>query len=347
MHNLLSFRQLMSHMQIPPHLKYVSDEEPGYKRLKEGELFVYVDWKGNKLSDKEELSRIEQLVIPPIWSDTWICADPSGHLQSTGKDLRKRKQYIYHPDWVSFRQKTKFDKLREFGEKLPEIRKKLQRLLEKEGYDKEKILAISVKLLDTKYLRVGNDFYLNQNDTYGLTTLRRKHIKEQEEGLRISYKAKSGKERNISIENPELITLLKEINELPGYEVFRYKEGRQFHRIDSSDINDFIRYLADEDFTAKDFRTWGGTVGAVDSFEEAYLDVQENSRKKLDTGIVRRVSKILGNTVATSRDYYIHPKVLEELCDMDLEAFRKKQERLQTSGIFRKTNEAFVLDILD
>ncbi|WP_421765052.1 DNA topoisomerase IB [Ekhidna sp.] len=328
-------------IDCPPHLVYVTDEEPGLSRIVNGESEIYLDEEGEELVDKEMIGRIQNLVIPPNWKDTWICKLENGHLQCTGRDERNRKQYLYHEDWLEYRQKSKYSRMVEFGESLPEIRKKINKYLEKESFSKIKVLAIAIKLLDLHYLRIGNDFYLSENETYGLTTLRRRHLEKKDGGLELSYKGKSNKYRNISIENRKLVKLLQEVNELPGYEVFRYKEGSERKRIDSADVNEFIRELSDDQFSAKDFRTWGGTVSAVDVYPEALAEVKENPKKKLETAIVRRVSKILGNTVSTAREYYIHPKVLDFLLENGTEIKLKNQKRE-----FFKENEAKVLAIL-
>jgi len=326
---------------LPKHLVYVTDEIPGFTRLTEGERIVYLDELGAEIADRPIIERIENLVIPPNWEDTWICKLENGHLQCTGRDERNRKQYLYHSDWMAFRQQSKFSKLKEFGELLPGMRRKINENLNLSGYPKNKVLAIAVKLLDLHYLRIGNDFYLSENETYGLTTLRRRHLEENGNKLELSYKAKSNKYRNISVENRKLVKLLKEVNELPGYEVFRYKEGGERKRIDSSEVNEFIRSLSDENFSAKDFRTWGGTVSALEVYPEAKKEVDENPRKQLEPAIVRRVARILGNTVATAREYYIHPKVMEYLLD---EAGTLPE--VNSESDFFKQSERQVLEIL-
>lgn len=333
-------------VDIPENLIYVSDGEPGILRKRKNKKVLYVDESGLEIVDQEILDRITQLVIPPNWKDCWICKLKNGHLQATGRDDRNRKQYLYHMDWLKYRQQTKFNKMIEFGEVLPIIRRKINDYLNEVNYTKQKVLAIAIKLLDLHYLRIGNDFYLSENETYGLTTLRRKHLDSENGKLNIHYKAKSNKYRNISVENKKLVKLLSEVNELPGYEVFRYREHGESRRIDSSDVNEFIRTLSGGDFTAKDFRTWGGTVSAVDVYEDAKKEVLESRAKKLDTAIVRRVSKILGNTVATARSYYIHPRVLEVLTSEGLDGYVKNAEDHDLSNKYLKKNEAMVLEIL-
>lgn len=288
-------------IDIPKSLIYVLDSEPGIIRKRARQKILYVDESGLEVVDEKILDRITHLVIPPNWKNCWICKLENGHLQATGRDERNRKQYLYHRDWLSYRQQNKFNRMIEFGESLPTIRRKINQYLNQPEYNKEKVLAIALKLLDLHYLRIGNDFYLSENETYGLTTLRRKHLDLEKGKLNIHYKAKSNKYRNISVENKKLLKLITEVNELPGYEVFRYREGGESRRIDSSDVNQFIRTVSHGDFTAKDFRTWGGTVSALDVYDDAKKEVNESKNKKLETAIVKHVSRILGNTVATAR----------------------------------------------
>lgn len=343
----MSNQSSQSSSSLPENLVYVTDEEPGIFRKKERKKILYVDEEGLEVVDEEILVRIEKLVIPPNWENTWICKLENGHLQATGRDDRNRKQYLYHEDWLTYRQKSKFDKLHEFGKVLPSIRKKISEDLNLDGYPKEKILAISVKLLDLHYLRIGNDFYLSENETYGLTTLRRKHLDIANNSLKISYKAKSNKYRNIAVKNKKLVKLISEINELPGYEVFQYKDGSSKHRIDSSDVNEYIREVSGNDFTAKDFRTWGGTVNAIEVLDAAKKEVADSKNKKLETSIVRQVSKILGNTVATARDYYIHPKVLEVVTEDNLDRYASELDHTSYQGSYFKKSEALALKILE
>lgn len=336
-------------MKCPPHIRFISDHDPGYVRVKKGKKFVYLDEANGKEVTKEAIiQRIEQLVIPPMWENVWICKDEHGHLQVTGKDQRNRKQYIYHPEWVEYRQLSKYNRLKEFGHALPKLRRGVARRMNTEGYGKEKILAISVKLLDNNYLRIGNDIYEVENETYGLTTLRKRHLKEEEGKLKLSYKAKSGKTRNISINNKKLKNLLKQITELPGYEVFKYRENGKSIKVDSSDVNDFIQKVTDDYFTAKDFRTWAGSVKAIDHYPAAKKEVEENPRRKFETALIRRVASDLGNTVSTCRQYYIHPDILQVLNNGELDKYEKRIRRSKKyQHAHMKKNEKIALAILD
>lgn len=336
-------------MKCPPHIHFINDHEPGYIRVKKGRKFLYVDEKKNtEITQARILDRINQLVIPPMWENVWICKDKNGHLQATGKDQRNRKQYIYHPDWVAYRQTSKFSRLKEFGLALPKIRSGIERHINQEGFGKEKILATCLKLLDNNYLRVGNGIYELENETYGLTTLRKKHLKEDEGKLKITYKAKSGKIRNISVKNRKLINLLKQISELPGYEVFKYQENGKAEKVDSSDVNEFIQKLSGDYFTAKDFRTWAGSVKAIDYYPVAKREVENNPRRKFETALIRNIARDLGNTVSTCRQYYIHPEIMGVLVNQELEKYENKMKKQQIKPHrYLKVNEQIALMILE
>ncbi|GGZ18435.1 DNA topoisomerase I [Echinicola pacifica] len=309
-----------------PHgIIYLMDDCAGFTRRKCGKGFIYIDCEGQKIKDPEILQRIKELVIPPMWENVWICQKPNGHLQVTGFDLKSRKQYIYHPKWVAHRQLNKYSQLLEFGKKLPLIRKKIEEDIQRRGWPKEKILAMIVMMLDEYYIRIGNKQYEQENQTYGLTTLRRKHIVEKDGKLYLQYKAKSGKERRVKVESKRLIRMIKKISELPGYEIFKYIEkDKTKHRLDSHDVNEYLCEISGHYFTAKDFRTWGGTMLAIENFPHASALVEGNPRKKLEPTLVKLVAKTLGNTLAVCREYYIHPKVMQVLLDDKLDSYADK-----------------------
>lgn len=292
-------------------LVYVTDEEPGYRRRKWGRGYTYYDPNGNKIEKRALANRLQSLSIPPNWKDVWIAARPNGHLQVTGYDEKGRKQYLYHPDWHAYRNANKFSRLIAFAEKLPYIRKQIREDLQQEAWTKARVQALVLYVLDESYIRIGNKSYLEENNTYGLTTLRRRHLKESEKGVVLNYQAKSGKQREVSIEKEELVGLIKECSELPGYELFGYQEGGKRKVVSSEDINEYLQEIAGEEFSSKDFRTWGGTVTAVEELEAATKEVEENKRKELVPTLVRRVAERLGNTAAICREYYIHPAVLK------------------------------------
>jgi DNA topoisomerase-1 len=330
----------------PEDLVYVGEGHPGFLREKKGDSFVYLDKKGQMLSKKKVLDRIAQLVIPPMWDKVWICKDAKGHLQVTGYDARGRKQYIYHPDWVSYRQTNKYGRLEEFGKKLPQIRIAVERDIRKKGWPREKILALTVMMLDEYYIRIGNRHYERENKTYGLTTLRRKHIVQEDGKLYLHYKAKSGKERKLQVASKRLINLIKKMSELPGYQLFKYqdKDGT-FHKLRSRDVNEYLAEISGEFFSAKNFRTWGGTVLALDHYADS-LEAVKMSNKKLEPTIVKKVAEVLGNTVAVCRQYYIHPKVMAVLLDGSVNRFARRKLKGVKDPDQLSENEQTVLKIL-
>lgn len=294
-------------------LVYATDNFPGFKRRKYGKGFIYLDEQGKRINDIKCLERIKNLGIPPMWKDVWISKNSKAHLQCTGRDAKNRKQYLYHEEWGRFSQETKFKNLLIFAKHLPEIRIKIESDLRHRQWDKQRVLALAVKLMDEMYLRIGNEYYRQQNETYGLTTLRRKHLRQLNGRMSLQYKAKSGKLRTVNIETPRLKKLIQQCSELPGYEIFKYKEGNEYHQIDSGDVNAYLRELTGEEISAKYFRTWGGTVLSIQLAAEANKIIEENPRKKADTSLIRLVAARLGNTVSVCRSYYMHPAVFEHV----------------------------------
>ncbi len=307
---------------IPNELTYANDDHPGYTRVRRGKGFSYHDEQGNKLADTAVLERIKALGIPPIWKDVWIAKKPDGHLQAVGYDPKGRKQYIYHNLWISYRSEAKFRKLTEFGLALPQVRRQVTQHLEIEGWPRPKVLALVIEMLDEYHIRIGNEYYRQQNETFGLTTLRRKHFDFEKGVGRLEYKAKSGKYRKINIKNGQLAKLVKQSSELQGYELFKYQvKNGKYHRVESHDVNEYLKDISNEDFSCKDFRTWGGTTLAVEKYEPAHALVEENARLNLETAIVKLVAKELGNTISVCREYYIHPKVMEVLVDGKIDKY--------------------------
>lgn len=316
--------------QCPEGLVYVDPNTPGYSRVKRGKGFSYHQSGGKIIADKATLDRLKSLGIPPNWQEVWICPDSSGHLQATGYDRQQRKQYLYHPDWVAYRKEAKFAKMKDFGLTLPHIRRLTYRLLQQAAWNKEKVLALVIQMMDAYHIRIGNDYYKAHHETFGLTTMRRKHL-EFEQGVgRLEYKAKSGKYRKISIANNQLVNLVKKCAELPGYEIFTYRDAqRRSQRITSQEVNNFLHHIAGEQFSSKDFRTWGGTSLAVEKADEARLLVEEHDRRKMEPTLVKLVSEELGNTQGICRKYYIHPKVLEKVVAGKNRDYQHRPEELQ------------------
>ncbi len=303
----------MTQLDLPKGLIYVCDEDPGLTRKRRGRGFVYIDSTGNRLEDKQMIERIKKLAIPPAWKDVWICSMPNGYLQATGRDDKLRKQYRYHPDWEVYSSSTKFTHIVDFADQLPELRRRYEKDLKETEWNQNKVLALATALMDELLLRVGNSYYSSTNNTYGLTTLRRKHINFDKDGAHFSYIGKKGSERELELSDKFLTQLLKECAEIPGYNIFRYRDENGLHNIDSSDLNQYINHHLSEGvhISAKDFRTWGGTVLCVAKAPEAHQICEENPRKKMETTLIRLVSKELGNSVAICRKYYVHPDVLE------------------------------------
>jgi len=292
-------------------LIYIGEHSDGFTRKGRGKGFEYFDRKGQKIKDPTTIERINELKIPPNWQDVWISPDPRGHIQAVGKDARNRSQYLYHELWQQYRNSSKFKKLEEFAKCLPQIRKKASKDIKLEGWPKEKVMGLIVLTLDEAYLRIGNEFYKNENETFGLTTIRRRHLHFHDNMIDLEFKAKSGKYRKINIKNNHLVNLIKECAELPGYEIFRYKQrGASTAPVDSSDVNLYLKNISNENFSSKDFRTWGGTVLALEKFPHALEMTKKNKRLKLNATLVKLVAKILGNTQSICRNYYIHPAIL-------------------------------------
>ena len=293
-------------------LRYVSDRKPGIHRLGRPNHFRYKDPNGKWIRDGSVLQRIRSLVIPPAWTHVWICSDPDGHLQAVGRDARGRKQYRYHPRWRETRDSTKYDRMLAFGLSLPKIRSRVSRDLANSELTREKVLATIVRLLETTSIRVGNEEYSRQNNSFGLSTLRNRHVRVKGATICFFFRGKSGVRQEISLQNRRLAKIVRQLRDLPGYELFQFVDEKGgVHSIDSMHVNDYIREISGEDFTAKDFRTWNGTVLAVEALFKIPPETSPNLLKKNVVKAVAEVAEQLGNTVAVCRKCYIHPAVLD------------------------------------
>jgi len=293
-------------------LRHVSDDRPGIRRRKWGKGFTYVDPQGATVRDRRILERIRSLAVPPAWTDVWICLQPNGHLQATGRDARGRKQYRYHPDWRAVRDETKFGRMIAFGEALPALRARVGEDLGRRGLPREKVLAAVVKLLETTLIRVGNREYAQQNHSFGLTTLRDGHVDIQGSRLRFEFRGKSGKEHAVELHDRRLARVVKQCRDLPGQTLFQYLDddgARQ--RIASEDVNAYLREITGQDFTAKDFRTWGGTVLALSALLATGAAGSRQAAGRAVVQAVEQVAAALGNRPATCRKYYVHPVVID------------------------------------
>jgi DNA topoisomerase-1 len=293
-------------------LRYVSDERPGITRRRAGKGFRYLRPDGSPVRDEPTLHRIKGLVIPPAWTDVWITTDPRGHLQATGRDARGRKQYRYPPRWRAVRDATKYERMLAFGAALPTIRARVEKDLARPGLPREKVLATVVRLLEATLIRVGNEEYARENRSYGLTTLRNRHVAINGTELRFEFRGKSGKEHRISVRDRRLAGLLRRLQELPGQELFQYlDEDGARHTIDSDDVNGYLREITGQEFSAKDFRTWAGTVLCAVALREVEACASETEARRNVAQVVKQVSQQLGNTPAVCRACYIHPAVIE------------------------------------
>jgi len=285
---------------------------PGIRRVGTGKTFRYIGPNSRLVRDAETLYRIRALAIPPAWTDVWICPLEEGHLQAVGRDARKRKQYRYHSRWREVRDSTKFDRMAAFGKVLPRIRARVKRDLRRRHPDREKVLATIVRLLETTLIRVGNEEYAKQYGSFGLTTLRTHHVEVTQRRLSFYFRGKSGIKHAIRVEDPYLAKIVKRLRDLPGYELFQYvDEEGQRRSIGSTDVNDYLREIAGEDFTAKDFRTWAGTVLALEALRECKPFKSKRQAKKDVVKAVESVAMKLGNTVTVCRKCYIHPRILQ------------------------------------
>jgi len=262
-------------------LRYVHDDRPGIQRQRRGKGFRYLGPDGKPVRDRDQLRRIRSLVIPPAWTDVWICPNPQGHLQATGHDARGRKQYRYHPRWRAARDETKYDRMIAFGQALPKIRARVAQDLAQSGLPRTKVLATVVRLLETTLIRVGNEEYARENGSFGLTTLRNRHVSVEGQTVRFSFKGKSGVRHSIAVDDRRLARIVQRCQEMPGQELFQYlDEDGTPHDIDSADVNAYLQEIAGQEFTAKDFRTWAGTVLVAVALQELQAFVSQTHAKR-------------------------------------------------------------------
>ncbi|WFP65232.1 MULTISPECIES: DNA topoisomerase IB [unclassified Mesorhizobium] len=292
-------------------LSYVSDADPGIRRLRKGKGFRYVDPNGKPVT-APTLDRIKAIVIPPAWTDVWISPDPNGHIQATGRDQRRRKQYRYHPQWTEERDGVKFSSLVAFAEALPNLRRRIDADLRRHGLPLERVVAAIVWLLDNTMIRIGNAAYARDNKSFGLTTLRDRHVEITGSSLRFAFKGKSGKEWKLKLVDRRIAKIVRGAQDLPGQKLFQYLDEDGDRRpLRSEDVNRYLREASGPEFSSKHFRTWGGTIHAVALFAQAELPESMTQRKRVMNGIVDKVAERLGNTRAVCRRCYIHPLVFE------------------------------------
>jgi len=293
-------------------LEYVNDGEPGIRRQRRGTGFTYLDSNGKTVRDRYDLARIRSLAIPPAWVDVWICSSEHGHLQATGRDAKGRKQYRYHVDFIAVRDSAKYERLVEFAKALPAVREDIDAQMALPGLPREKVLATIVHLLDSTLIRVGNDAYARDNDSYGITTLRNGHVKIAGAELRFQFKGKSGKTWRLTLRDRRVARIIRSCQDVPGQHLFQYlDENGNALRVTSTDVNDYLRSLTGREVTAKDFRTWAGTVLAANLLHEIGKPDSATAAKRQIREALHQVAARLGNTVAICRKCYVHPSVLE------------------------------------
>lgn len=330
-------------------LRYFTDDTCGIQRRRAGKGFYYVSSDGERITDKVELNRIKSLAIPPAWHDVWICPLPHGHLQATGWDAKGRKQYRYHPHWREVRSQAKFNRMIAFAEALPKIRLQTQSDLALRGLPRAKVLATVIRLLELTQIRVGNEEYATTNRSFGLTTMRERHVDVSGSKIEFNFRGKSGVEHDIALSDRSLAKIVKRCQDLPGQELFQYlDEDGQHQPIDSGDVNDYLREATSLDFTAKDFRTWSGTVLAAIELNELGVFETKTEAKKNITQAIKDVAKQLGNRPATCRKYYVHPAILDAYQNGTLcqSMPRSTQQKTATATQDLQPEEQVVLQLL-
>jgi DNA topoisomerase-1 len=330
-------------------LRYVSDNQPGYTRKAKGDDFEYFDTEGKPIRDEQRLLRIKRLAVPPAYSKVWICPSPNGHIQATGCDARRRKQYRYHERWREVRDENKYEKMALFGEALPKIRKRVEADLALPGLSRNKVLATVVQLLERTFIRVGNEEYARDNKSFGLTTMEDRHVDVKGSKMRFRFRGKSGIDHEVDLQDRRIAKTISKLQDLPGQDLFQYVDDEdEVHDLTSQDVNEYLREITGLEFTAKDFRTWAGTVLAAIALNEAGpFETKKQAKANLKVAVAA-VSKILGNTPAICRKCYVHPAVFESyLSGSAIEGLKKKtEEALENRGADFRSSEIAILKFL-
>jgi DNA topoisomerase I len=330
-------------------LRYVSDDQPGYTRKAKGDDFEYFDTEGKPIRDEQRLLRIKRIGIPPAYTDVWICPAPNGHIQAIGRDARHRKQYRYHERWRDLRDENKYERILVFGEALPKIRKRVNTDLGLPELPRNKVLATIVQLLERTFIRVGNEEYARDNKSFGLTTMQDRHVEVKGSKLRFRFRGKSGIQHDVDVTDRRTAKIISKLQDLPGQELFQYvDEKSEVGAINSQDVNDYLREITGEDFTAKDFRTWAGTVLAAIALNAVGAFETKKQAKANIKNALNAVSKILRNTPAICRKCYVHPAIFETyLSGNAIEGLRRKtEEALQNQDVDLRSTETAVLKFL-
>lgn len=300
-------------------IREIDDSAMCISRKKRGKGYSFYDENGDLIKDKKVLKRLRGLVIPPMWQDVMVCRFDDGHIQAIGRDAKNRKQYIYHSEYEKQRQEAKFKKMLDFSELLPKIRKRSHKDLDAKGWGKDKVMAMIILILDEYGIRIGNKEYEKQNESYGITTLRRKHLSIKDDELLLSFMGKSHQEQEVHIDDDTLVRFIKKASELPGYEIFKYRDNKKnYQDVDSDDVNEYITEHMGPDFSSKDFRTWSANRLAVECYPLALKELENGSRKKFSNIVIKMVAAELGNTPTVCRDYYVHPAVFRSIDEKTL-----------------------------
>jgi DNA topoisomerase I len=330
-------------------LRYVSDDRPGYTRKAKGEDFAWLDTDGKLIRDEQRLLRIKRLAIPPAWTDVWICPASNGHIQATGRDARCRKQYLYHERWREVRDENKYDRIISFGKALPKIRRRIARDLKPPGLPRNKVLATVVQLLERTFIRIGNEEYARENKSFGLTTMKDRHVEVKGAKLRFRFRGKSGREHEVDVTDRHIAKIISKLQDLPGQDLFQYvDDDGKVGDISSQDVNEYLREITGEDFSAKDFRTWAGTVlTAIALNAQEKFENQKQGEANIKTAI-SAVAKILGNTPAICRKCYVHPAVLENYLDQkSIDGLKQTTEdALEKEDVELRSSETAILKFL-
>jgi DNA topoisomerase-1 len=330
-------------------LRYVSDDQPGYRRKRNGEDFDYFDMESKPIRDEQRQLRIKRLAIPPAWTNVWICPSSNGHIQATGRDARRRKQYRYHERWREVRDENKYEKMVLFGKALSKIRKQVEEDIVLPGLPRNKVLATVVQLLERTFIRVGNEEYARDNKSFGLTTMRDHHVEVKGSKLRFRFRGKSGVQHEVDMTDRHIAKIISKLQDIPGQELFQYvDDDDEVHDVTSQDVNDYLQEITNEDFTAKDFRTWAGTVMAAIALQAVGAFETKKQAKANIKSAITAVSKLLGNTPAICRKCYIHPVVLETYLSGDsIEGLKQRaKDALENEAIDLRESEAAILKFL-
>jgi DNA topoisomerase-1 len=316
-------------------LRYVSDEQPGYTRKAKGDDFEYFDTDGKPIRDEMRLLRVRRLAIPPAYKDVWICPSPNGHIQATARDARGRKQYRYHERWREARDENKYERMLVFGQALPKIRRRVKKDMGLRDLPRNKVLATVVHLLGRTFIRIGNEEYARENKSFGLTTMQERHVDVKGAKLSFTFRGKSGVKHEIDVSDRRLANIIRKLQDLPGQDIFQYEdETGEVRNVSSQDVNDYLQKITGEDFTAKDFRTWAGTVLTAMALSAQGPVEDEAQAKRNIKDAIATVAKILGNTPTICRKCYVHPVVLDSYLDGDMiEGLKQKTEEALSENL--------------